>query len=50
MDNYAAVVICHTEGCSNSGVPIEMTTSDDAVMVCGVCGTQITDITKLAQE
>jgi hypothetical protein len=51
-----ATVICHTEGCSNSGQPIELnvtyvddetgeTRTVDAVG-CGVCGQAITDVTE----
>jgi hypothetical protein len=50
-------VTCHTDGCDNNGVPIEMTLSwtetdiDGQLVqhtvsgvVCGVCGQPITDI------
>jgi hypothetical protein len=52
-------VTCHTEGCTNSGIPIEMQLSFDVVdewgetstvtvgsVQCGVCGQQITDISE----
>jgi hypothetical protein len=44
---------CHTDGCENNGIPIEMllTYEDDAgntlrvdSVVCGACGQTITDI------
>lgn len=48
-----SLVTCHTDGCGNSGVPIEMnlswTDEDGAVhpiesVCCGPCGQPITDI------
>lgn len=49
-----STVICHTEGCANNGLPIELATTwvdeeggvhDVGAVVCGVCGQTITDIT-----
>jgi len=49
-----ANVVCHTEDCSNAGIPISLNlayTDDDGETVnvdavsCGVCGQEITDIT-----
>lgn len=49
-----SIVTCHTEGCENAGIPLEMTLSGvdadtgDAWQVasvsCGPCGQPITDI------
>lgn len=48
-----SVVTCHTEGCGNSGEPIELELTwrdEDGVIhqtvrvICGVCGKPITDI------
>jgi hypothetical protein len=47
-----STVTCHTEGCANGGIPIEidLTWTDDEGQThtmdcyCGVCGQQITDI------
>lgn len=49
-----ATVVCHTEECSNAGIPIQLgltwideegaTQTVDAV-ACGVCGQTITDVT-----
>lgn len=48
-----STVTCHTEGCGNDGIPIEMnlTTRDEAgtvqqitLVICGVCGQPIYDI------
>lgn len=47
-----ATVTCHTEGCGNAEIPIELALTADldgevvaAVVVhCGVCGQEITDI------
>lgn len=45
-------VTCHTAGCSNAGIPIDLTLSwvdDDGntqtvdAVACGVCGQEITD-------
>jgi hypothetical protein len=49
-----AQVTCHTEGCDNAGIPLEVTLTytDEtgevqtvAGVVCGVCGNPITDVT-----
>jgi hypothetical protein len=48
-----AVATCHTDGCTNAEVPIEITTSwtdefgeEHPVhgVTCGVCGQSITDV------
>lgn len=49
-----SIATCHTEGCGNAGIPIEVElTATDPVtgetytvgsVVCGACGQQITDI------
>jgi hypothetical protein len=46
---------CHTDGCDNNGIPVDvgdLTAVDDATgdtytmgVCCGVCGQPITDIT-----
>lgn len=36
-------VTCHTEGCENDGIGIELTFAADAV-ACGPCGVEITDV------
>ena len=50
-----STVTCHTDGCENEGVPIEVDRSIDVgdgevvespTVVCGPCGQQITDITE----
>lgn len=48
-----ATVTCHTEGCGNAGVAIELARPvddetgqplDPWVIICGVCGQPITDV------
>lgn len=48
-----AIVTCHTEGCGNGGIGIDLPltwTDDDGETVavdavsCGVCGQEITDV------
>ena len=36
------VLTCETEGCVNSGVPIELETESNTVW-CGPCGNEISD-------
>jgi hypothetical protein len=45
------IVICHTLGCENKGIPIVVTVGDDdpevpapSVFLCTPCGQPITDI------
>lgn len=38
---------CHTEGCTNQGIPIEVPADIDT-LVCGVCSEPITDVTDTA--
>jgi hypothetical protein len=38
------VLICHTEGCHNENIPIELIYEDDVAVHCGPCGLEITDI------
>ncbi|MFL6094576.1 MAG: hypothetical protein ACJ71Y_03930 [Blastococcus sp.] len=45
-----AVLTCHTAGCPNAGVPIELDITDPDTgqampAVCGPCGRLITDVT-----
>jgi hypothetical protein len=46
-----AVLVCHTEGCENNGVPIEMDITDPdtglppSAVACGACMQPITDVT-----
>lgn len=40
---HAAVVICRNTGCPNADQPISMHVG--TTVVCGACGTAITDIT-----
>lgn len=35
---------CHTEGCTNQGIPIKVPDDIDTI-VCGVCSQTITDVT-----
>lgn len=48
-----AVVTCHTEGCENSGIPLDIETTwidENGVeqqvdgIACGVCGEPISDV------
>lgn len=48
-----AVVTCHTEGCGNAGVGIDVSltwedengeTQTVGAVVCGACGQEITDV------
>lgn len=41
-----ATLTCHTDGCGNAGVAIEMQIEDvpEPAAVCGACGQPITDI------
>lgn len=41
-DLIPATVICHTPGCENEGIPIQVLYVE--VVLCGPCGQQITDI------
>ena len=50
---------CHTEGCGNEGIGLDVTTewTDDdgatqtvSLVVCGVCGQEITDLGTGAQS
>jgi hypothetical protein len=36
------VVTCHTSGCENENIGIELVDPTE-VIICGVCGVQITD-------
>jgi hypothetical protein len=42
-----SIVVCRVAGCQNSGMAITIITDevDPINVVCGPCGTQITDIT-----
>ena len=46
-----AKLTCHTTGCSNAGIPIDLDIVDPEtgqpvdVVVCGACGQSITDVT-----
>jgi hypothetical protein len=58
MPNEFATVTCHTEGCGNAGISIEVCIGyDDDVtgeqihsdhVYCGVCGQEITDIQEVS--
>jgi hypothetical protein len=58
-----STVTCHTENCSNNGIPIEMQLSFEVTdewgdtstvtvggVACGVCGQPITDIDPPLQQ
>ena len=36
------IVTCHTDGCENNGIGIEIIDPADTV-ICGACGVEITD-------
>lgn len=38
-------VICHTDGCENFDILIEVVTYQGYTVICGPCGQPITDIT-----
>lgn len=39
---------CHTDGCENSGVPIDLVVPESTESFsCGPCATQITDATQV---
>lgn len=43
-ESRQAVVTCHTTGCENSELPIEVPISwPEYVVICGACNQQITD-------
>ena len=42
------IATCHTPGCGNAGIPLDigpLPTPDPGTVVCGPCGVQITDLT-----
>lgn len=39
------IVTCHTDGCMNAEIPIDIVTEDaEPIVICGVCSVTITDI------
>ena len=44
-----ANVACHTEGCANKDVVLSVYRRPGGLVVCGVCGQQITDVTKTGE-
>ncbi len=38
-------VVCHTTGCGNAGSTVRVPANPVPVVICGVCGQRITDIT-----
>lgn len=39
-------VVCHTEGCENEDITIEvLADAQSPVVICGPCGQEITDVT-----
>lgn len=49
IETTPATVTCHTEGCGNCAEPIETniaTQEAKATVRCGVCGDEMTDITR----
>ena len=43
------VVVCHTSGCENDNLPIEIESEDTPpIVVCGACGIEVTDITDIS--
>jgi len=39
------IVTCHTEGCDNADIPIDIIVEDaEPIVICGVCSVTIIDI------
>ena len=43
------IVTCHTKGCSNDGIGIEVINPEPTV-ICGGCGQEITDKVEVVPE
>lgn len=41
---------CTTDGCANRGLAISVITDEEATIVCGPCGNQVTDIADIKPE
>jgi hypothetical protein len=41
---HDVTVTCHTEGCGNADHPIPVSMAEGALVVCGACGQEITDV------
>lgn len=44
------VITCHTRGCENDGIPIELQAPEDSTFVCGPCEQPITDVVPAETE
>lgn len=44
MNEVERIVICRTVGCANEGIPIELIAAPGTLVVCGVCGQIIEDV------
>jgi hypothetical protein len=48
---YTFIITCWTEGCFNSGIGIECSTTTSEIQACcGVCGKEITDIEQTSPQ
>jgi hypothetical protein len=45
MELFNYLATCKTAKCENGNIPIEVTTIENGLILCGVCGKKITDIT-----
>lgn len=54
MDNeqiFNFDVTCHTEGCENENIVIDIQTPEEQpIVICGPCGIEITDIAPIVDE
>lgn len=47
-EHFPFLATCHLDGCENAEIPIDVfLTSQDALVICGPCGTHISDIQSL---
>ena len=44
-----ANVCCHTPGCANAEVTLSVYRRANGLVLCGVCGNEITDVTKTGE-
>lgn len=44
-----ADVTCRTDGCGNANLTLSVYRRDGGLVVCGVCGNNISDITKTGE-
>lgn len=44
IEVFPVIVTCHTSGCGNADIPLELMLHDkDMRVICGVCSTDIKD-------